>query len=126
LFGNLESHGLGALGIERPEVYVDESPGMPLGNLGAQSIDVVVVSADRDHARSVDLRCRDLAALETFRDQDVRGNAGGCGLRRNRVRQVSRRRASDSFELEFEGLVDSHGGHAILEGQRGIRDAIVL
>ena len=119
LFGDLESHRLGTFGIERPQIDVDEAPGMPFGDLGAEAIDVVVVSADCNHTRSIDLRRGDLASFQTVGNQNECGKTGCCGLGRNRVREIAGGRASHGFEFEFEGLVDGHRRHAILEGKVG-------
>ena len=49
LLGDLEAVGLGAFGVVRPQVHVDDRPAVLVGDLGAEAVDVVVVAADADH-----------------------------------------------------------------------------
>ena len=63
LLGDLVAQRLGALGVERPDVDVDERPALLLaGDLGAQPVDVVVDAVDGDERAAVDRGGDDLAA----------------------------------------------------------------
>ncbi len=77
VLGDLEADGLGALGVERPEVDVDESPAEAEGDLRAEAVDLVVVALDGDDLGAVDGRAQDLALLEIVGDEDVSLEAGG-------------------------------------------------
>ena len=58
LLGDLEAVGLGAFGVVRTQVDVDDRPAVLVGDLGAQPVDVVVVAADGDHRGPEDRRSR--------------------------------------------------------------------
>ena len=70
LFGNLEAVGLGALRVVGAEVDVGESPAVGVSHLRAQAVDVVVVAAHGDDARTIDAGAGDLAELEIVGDED--------------------------------------------------------
>src|SRR3546814_5349120 len=48
--GDLEGERLGALGVERAQVDVDEAPAGLVGDLEAEAVDVVVGALDRDRS----------------------------------------------------------------------------
>src|SRR5688572_12653263 len=52
LLGDFEAVGLGAFGVVGSEVDVDDGPAVLVGDLGAESVDVVVGAADADHRRA--------------------------------------------------------------------------
>ncbi len=81
LFGDLIADGLRTFGVVGAEVYVDEPPGVLVGNLGAEAIDVIVVAVDADQARAVDKGVEDLGGLEISGDEDGGLEAQACGLR---------------------------------------------
>ena len=92
LLGDLVPEGLGALGVERPDVDVDERGVLELvglGQLRAQPVDVVVGAVDRDHVAAVDGGRDDLAGLQVGRDEHDRRHAGPRGVRGDRVGQVA-------------------------------------
>jgi hypothetical protein len=103
LLGDLEGQRLGALGVVRAHVDVDERPVALARQLGAQAVDVVVVAVDRDEVRAVDAGREDLLLLEVGRDEDVGLQAERGGVRGDRVGQVARRGAGDDLEAELAG-----------------------
>jgi hypothetical protein len=48
LLGDLEALGFAAFGVVGAEVDVDEAPGVFVGDLGAEAVDMVVVAVDAD------------------------------------------------------------------------------
>ena len=126
LLGDLVAHGLGSLGIVGPEIHVDEGPGVAVGELRAEAVDVVVGPFHREHDRPVDQRSEHLAGLEPDRDEHEGGQPRLGGVSRDRVGEVSRRGARHRVETELPGLVHGHGNHAILEGPGGVADRVVL
>jgi hypothetical protein len=65
LLGDLEGQRLGALGVVRADVDVDERPVVALaGDLGAEPVDRVVVALHRDHVGPVGAGGEDLLLLE--------------------------------------------------------------
>ncbi len=70
LLGDLVAYGLGAFGVVGAEIYVDEAPGVFVGDLGAEAVDVVVVAVDADEARTVYQGVQDLGGLEVGWDED--------------------------------------------------------
>ena len=93
LLGDLEGERLRALGVVGPHVHVDERPVALAGELGAEPVHVVVVAAHGHEVRAVDARGEDLLLLEVGRDEHVRLEPGGRGVRGHGVRQVAGRRA---------------------------------
>ena len=70
LLGDLVAEGLGALGVVRPDVDVDERPVLLLaGDLAGQPVDVVVVALDGDQLAAVDRGGEDLLLLQVARDE---------------------------------------------------------
>ena len=126
LLGDLVGVALGALGVERAEVDVDEPPAVLAGDLRAQPIDVVVGPFDADDARAVDAGAEDLGRLEVVGDQDHGGQASGGGLGGGGVGQVPGRRAGDGADAELERLRDGDRDDAILERERRVADRVVL
>jgi len=53
LLRHLEAMGLGAFGVVGPQIDVDKGPAVFVADLTAESIDVVVVSFDRDGLGSI-------------------------------------------------------------------------
>jgi hypothetical protein len=104
LLADLVGQRLGALGVVRAQVDVDERPRLVLARqLGAQAVDVVVVAVDRHDVRAVDARGEDLLLLEVGRDEDEglhpeRGRLGGHG-----VGQVARGGAGQDLEARGRG-----------------------
>ena len=126
VLGDLEADRLGSLGVERPEVDVDEPPAEPEGDLRAEAVDLVVVALDRDHLGAVDRGAQDLALLEAVGNQDVGLQPGGGGVGRHAVGQVARRGAADGLEAELDGLRKRHRDDAVLERERRMIDGVVL
>jgi hypothetical protein len=53
LLGDFVTVGLGAFGVIRAQVDVDESPLEAVGDLGAEAVDMIVVAVDADDASDV-------------------------------------------------------------------------
>jgi hypothetical protein len=68
LLGDLVAYGLGAFGVVGAEVHVDEAPGVLVGDLGAEAVDVVVVAVNADKTRTIDLGVEDLCGFEVGGD----------------------------------------------------------
>ena len=73
LLGDLVAERLGALGVVRPQVDVDERPSRSRSPASsrAEPVDVVVGALDRDQRAAVDRGRDDLAGLEVGRDEDA-------------------------------------------------------
>ena len=52
--------------------------------------------------------------------------ASGGGLRSYRIREIARGRAAHGVKPEFARLAERHSHHAVLEGERGVIDGVVL
>ena len=107
LLGDLVADGLRAFGVVGAEVDVDEAPGVLVGDLGAEAVDVVVVAVDADEARAVDLGVEDLGGLEIGGDEDGGLEAEADGLRGYRVREVAGGRTADGVEAELRALASA-------------------
>ena len=98
LLGDFKANCLGAFGIEGAQVDVDETPVVAIGDLRAETIDVVVVAVDADQRRAVNLGVENLRRLEIGGDEDVGLEAEARGVRGNGVGQVAGRRAADGVK----------------------------
>src|SRR5439155_11128218 len=76
LFGDLKTVRLGAFGVIRAKVDVDDRPAVLVGNLGTQAVDIVIVAADADHGRPEDELPENFALLQIVRDHDKAADAG--------------------------------------------------
>ena len=126
LFCDLEAVGLGALGVVGAQVDVGESPLIPIRDLRAQPVDVVVIAAHGDDARTVDRGAGDLAGLEVVRDEDRASEAEPRRMRRDAVCEVAGRRAGKDAEAELDGPRRRNGDDAVLIGAGRMIDRIVL
>ena len=117
LLGDLEAQRLGALGVERPHVDVDERPALLLArDLGGEPVDVVVGAVHRDQGVGVDGGVDLLGLLEVGRDEDHRldaraGAGGGDG-----VGEVAGARAGERRGAELAGRAQRARDDAVLEG----------
>src|SRR5262245_11785023 len=64
LLGDLVADRLGALGIERPQVDVDEAPAVLERHLRTQAVDLVVGAGHADDLGPKDAGAEDLASLQ--------------------------------------------------------------
>ena len=126
LLDDLVAVGLGALGVVRTEVDVDERPAVLVGDLGAEAVDLVVGALDLDEGRIVDERRHHLARLEIGGDEDVRLEAGLGRVRGHRVGEVARRRAGDRVVSKLLRLRQRDRDDAVLERPRRMADRVVL
>ena len=126
LFGDLERARLGAFRVVRAEVDVGEAPAVPIRDLRAQPVDVVVGAVDRHDPRAVHRRSDDLAGLEVVGDEDEAGQAQACRVRGDAVGEVARRRAREHARAELDRPGRSHRHDAVLVRQRRVIHAIVL
>src|SRR5579885_99632 len=89
LLGYFKAEGPGALGSVGPEIDIDEGPSVLVGNLAAQPIDVVVVTANRDDLRSIDGRADDLSGFHALGHEDEAFEASSRGVRGDSRREVA-------------------------------------
>ena len=125
LLGDLERERLAALGVERPEVDVDEGPALLVGDLEAEPVDVVVRAVDADDRRAVAQGVVDLRRLEVRRDEDEgtqpeRGRGGG-----GRPGEVAGRGAGERVEAELDGPGRGDRDDAVLEAQRRVAGVVL-
>ena len=123
--GDLVGEGLGALGVERPEVDVDEAPAGLVGDLEAQPVDVVVGALDRHDRGAVGERMVDLGRLEVGRDEDVGRQADRRGSRRRRAGEVAGRCAGQRLDAELERPGGRDRDGAVLERQRRVARVVL-
>ena len=117
LLGDLVAEGLGALGVERAHVDVDERPALLLaGDLGGEPVDVVVGAVHRDQVLGVDGGVDLLGPLEVARDEDHGLDAGAGTGRGHGVGEVARARAGEHLGAELAGRAQRTGHDAVLEG----------
>ena len=117
LLGDLVAQGLGALGVERPHVDVDERPALLLaGDLRGEAVDVVVGAVHRDELLGVDGRVDLLGPLEVARDEHDRADAGASTRRGDGVGEVARRGAGERRGAQLAGGAQRAGHHPVLEG----------
>ena len=123
--GDLERQGLGALGVERAQVDVDEAPAGLVGHLEAQPVDVVVRSLDRDDRRPVRQGMVHLGRFEVGRDEDV-GRQSERGRRGSRCSgEVPGRRAGQRFHPELHRPSRRHRDRPILEAERRVAGVVL-
>jgi hypothetical protein len=126
LLDDLEGDRLRALRVVRAHVDVHERPVVVLGRqLGAQAIDLVVVTANGHQVRAVDAGAEDLLLFEVGGDEDVgrqpeRGGLGGDG-----VAEVAGRGAGERAEAQLAGPRRSDRDDAILEGVRRVGGVVL-
>ena len=125
LLADLVAQRLAAFRVKRPDVNVDERPRILVPQFAAQAVDIVVAAVDGDQRRRVDCRADDLALLQVCGDEDAGLHSGAGGVGGYAVRQVARRSAGQSVELEVAGDAGGDGDDAVLERPRGVH-AVVL
>ncbi len=126
LLGDLVANGLGTFSIVRAKVDVDEAPGVFVSDLGAEAVDVVVVSIDADEAGPVDLGVEDLGGLEVGWDEDGGLEAEASGLGGDGVGEVAGGGAADDIEAESLRVGEGDGDDSILEAEGWEADGIVF
>ena len=121
LLGRLVRERLGALGVVRAHVDVDERPALALArDLGAEPVDGVVVAAHADDLRAVGAGGEDLLRLEVGGDEDVGGQPGVRGVGRDGAGEVAGRRAGDGVEAELDRARERDRDDAVLERVRRV------
>ncbi len=126
LLDDLEPHRLRALGVVRPQVDVDEAPAVAIGHLRAQAVHIVVGAGDAENGRLEDGGAEHLAGFEIVGDEDVAFEPEPGGVRGDAVGEVAGRRAGQDLESQLDGARGGHRDDAILVGQRGMIDRVVL
>ena len=126
MLGDFEAHALRAFGVIRAQVHVHESPAVFARDLGAEPVDLVVRAVDADDVRAIDERAEHLALLEVGRNEHVALQARRRGVGGDGIREVAGRSAGDDLEAELARPAQRHGDHAILEGEGGVIDRVVL
>ena len=124
LLDRLVGERLGALGVVGAQVDVHERP-LVGGELGAQPVDIVVVSLDRHELRAVDARGQHLGLLEVGGNEDVGVHPVGGRRGGDRVGQVAGRGAGQRLELQLSRAGRGHGDHAVLERVRRVRGSFL-
>src|SRR5262249_40869108 len=89
-------------GVVGAYVDVHERPAVLVGDLAAQAVDVVVVSADGDGARAGDRRADGLAPLAIVRGESETVQSRARGMRRHPAGAVAGRGARDGVEVELD------------------------
>src|SRR5207249_10759301 len=102
-----------------------EGPAVPVGDLAAEAIDIVIVAVDRDQRRLIDRGADDLARLEIGRDEDAGAQAGLGGVRRDRAGEVAGRGAGQRIEPELERFGRGDRDRAVLEGEGRVNRVVL-
>ena len=120
LLRGLEGQRLAALAVVGAKVEVAEPPVDAVGELGAETVDVVVAAVDRDDRRPEDRRPDHLRGLEVAGHHHDGAQSGVRRVRRDGVGEVARAGAGDGGEpvLARPGRRDAHD--AILERPRRV------
>ena len=126
LLGDLEAHALRAFGVIGTQVDVHEAPAVFAGDLGAEPVDLVVSAVDADDIRAINERAEHFALLEIGGNEDVALQAGRGGVGGDGIGEVAGGGAGDDLEAEFPRAAQRHGDDAILEGEGGVIDGVVL
>ena len=126
LLDDFEAHRLRAFGVVGAQVDVHEAPAVPVADLRAQPVHVVVVAGDGEDRRPIDRRAEKLSGLEVVRDEHAALDAETRGVRRDAVGEVAGGRTREHVEAEFERAGGGDRHHAILVGERRMVDRVVL
>ena len=126
LFGDFVAHGLRAFRVIGPQVHVHKSPVEFLRDLRAQPVHLIVVARDPHQLRAEDLRAGNFCRLKVGGNENPRVETFARGLRGHGICQIARRRAAHHLESKPARRRQSHRHHAILEGEGGEADGIVL
>ena len=117
---------LGALGVVGPQIHVHEAPAVFARDLGTEAVDLVVRAVDADDLRAVDEAVEHLALLEIGGDEHVAFQARAGGMGGDAVGEIAGGSAGDDLEAELLRPRERDGNDAILEGERGIIEGVVL
>ena len=126
LLGDFEADGLRSFSIVRTQVDVDEAPAMLVGDLRAETVDLIVVAGDAHDLRAEHVGPENLCGLEIGGDEDPGLQSFARGVCGDGVGQVSGRRTRDGVEAEGFRLRQRDGDDAVFEAQRGQADGVVL
>ena len=126
LLGDLEAHRLRSLSVVGAEVDVHKSPTVFAGDLGAETVDLIVGALDPDDVGAVDERTEHLPLLKVRGDEDIALEAGICGVGGDGVGQIAGRGTGHDLESEFTRTAQRHRDHAILKGEGRIVDGVIL
>ena len=126
LLDDLESERLRSFRVVRAQVDVDEAPAIPVRHLRAEPIHIVVIAGDGENRRIEDRGPEQLAGFEVVRDEHAAVDAEPCGMGGDAVRQVAGRGAREHVESELDGARRRHRDDAVLVGERGMVDRVVL
>src|SRR5271165_409956 len=126
LLGDLKTHGLRAFRIVGTQIYIDEAPVVAVGDLRAETVDMVVVAVDADQLGPINLRVENLCWFEVVRHQNVALEPKPCGLGCDSIGQVAGRGAPDGVETKDLRVRQRDRNDAVLEAERGQADSVVL
>src|ERR1700746_2898003 len=126
LLDDLETHRFRPFGIVGAEVNVDESPTVFSGDCRAKAIHVVIRALNSNNICAENQRTKNFARFQIRRYQDKALQARRSRIGRDRIRQISGRCAGHGIYPEFFGPAKSDRDNAILKGEGGIIDRVVL
>src|SRR5207247_2396403 len=121
LFGDLVGDGLRPLAVVAAQIDVHDPPAEPVRHLGAQPVHIVVRPPYPNEAGAVHARADHFSRLELVGDEDPRLEPRPCRVRRDGVREVAGRRATEGIEPEGGGRVDGAGREGLAVWERACR-----
>ena len=95
-------------------------------DFGTKTVHLVIIALDFNQVGAVNMSGDDFFGFEVGGNEDEGLEAGGGGLRRYGIGEIARRGAAHSVKPEFARFAERHRHDAILEGERGVVDRVVL
>ena len=126
LFGDLKAHSLGTFAVVAAQVHVHHAPAKPIGELRAQTIDVVVVSLHAHKVRIVNGGRENLFAFKIFRHKNPRIEPRERRVRSDSVGEVPRASTPNGTQAERVSGVDRRRNDTVLERECGLTHRVVL
>ena len=111
-----------AFRVKRPDVNVNERPGVNAGDFTAEPVYLVVGAHNTDDGGRVDKRRDDFAELQIGGNEDVAVQIGDGGVCGDRIREVACGRARDSIKIEFLRFAERDCHHPVFERERRVAD----
>ena len=126
LLRDLEGDGLGALGVEGPQVDVQEGPALELvGELQAEPVDLVIGALDAHERRAQRAGLRHLGRFQVGRHEDDGTQPPGRGGGRHGGREVAGGGAGEGVEPPLRRAGGRHGHDAVLERERRVAGVVL-
>jgi len=126
LLDDLETHRFRSFGIVGAEVNVDESPTVFSCDFRAKAIHVVIRALNSDNVCAENQRTKNFAWFQIRRYQDKALQPRRSCIGRDRICKISGRRACHGTYPKLFGPAKSDRDNAILKGEGGIIDRVVL